>query len=76
LLEGEVVKGEGLNAPCSDDSDCRSGFCSRKGQCRTFCDPLVQHCPEGGVCRGGVCETSCSSDDDAGLDDSDAGRCE
>jgi hypothetical protein len=54
LLEGEDVRGGGLNAACESDSECRSGRCE-EGVCTTSCDMSSPRCPEGGVCADGWC---------------------
>jgi hypothetical protein len=59
LLEGEAIRGGGLNAPCKIDGDCRSDRCGAGDVCITSCDMSSPHCPEGGICTDGWCENAC-----------------
>ena len=69
LLDGEDIRGGGLNAPCKEDSECRSKRCEA-GICNTSCDMSSPHCPDGGVCVDGWCENACTAPADCAANQS------
>ncbi len=63
LPPGQTAPGGGLDARCTQNSDCKSNYCLY-GHCATACSTEVGTCPEGGVCwqvegEMGICYPSC-----------------
>ena len=61
--------GAGLDEVCTDDTDCRSGFCI-EGRCMSRCFREPNTCPESALCAGdvddltGICAFACTADED------------
>lgn len=78
LPDGAEPEGRGLEAECTQNGECKSGYCG-DGRCRTSCDRDQQRCPEEAFCNArGYCTLECSKstgcpdagscrDDDAGV---------